>query len=270
MSQHTPYSHTVLYLGEYIKAVDLPWHYILVWIGVSTPLFYIVSFFLGCFYIIKSIIINPSYIFTKNKYYIIYLLWFFLPIIAVLILNSILFDAWRHMFFIYPALLVISIIGLKHLCDDVRKKTKGIKFILANIAIVFIIFLSLGNTACFMIKNHPYQNVYFNILAGKNMTIVKDRFELDYWGLSYRKALEHILERDKSEKIKIFVANQPGVDNANILPSGDRDRIIYVNNPEQAEYFISNYRWHKEEYPYKNEIFSIKIGEAKIIVVYKL
>ena len=60
------------------------------------------------------------------------------------------------------------------------------------------------------------------------------------------------------------------MDSANILFSKDRDRIVYVDNPEDAEYFISNYRWHKEEYTYENEVFSIDIDGAKIIVVYKL
>ena len=108
MSQHTPYSHTVLYMGEYIKAAKAPWHYIPVWIAISTPLLYTVSFLLGCFYTIKSSIINASGTLKKEKYFIIYLLGFIIPIIAILILESILFDSWRHMFFIYPMILIIS------------------------------------------------------------------------------------------------------------------------------------------------------------------
>ena len=36
-----------------------------------------------------------------------------------------------------------------------------------------------------MIRDHPYQNVYFNLLAGSDK---RHRFELDYWGLSYKEA----------------------------------------------------------------------------------
>ena len=43
-----------------------------------------------------------------------------------------------------------------------------------------------------------------------------------------------------------------------------------MESPEEAKYFLSNYRWHPEDYPYEKEYFSIKIGDAKIVVVYKL
>ncbi len=123
-----------------------------------------------------------------------------------------------------------------------------------------------------MIRYHPHQNVYFNILAGKNMKEVKNSFELDYWGLSYRQALEYILKNDKDKVIKIYVTNACGWYNSLILPSDDRKRLVYVKRDslDEAKYFISNYRWHKDEYPYEDEYFSIKIGGTKIMVVYRL
>ena len=122
----------------------------------------------------------------------------------------------------------------------------------------------------FMIKYHPHQHIYANILAGKDMSMAKVNFALDYWGLSYRKALEYILKNDKSAIIKIYVANLPGKNNAGILPLNDRNRLVYVENPDEAGYFLSNYRMHKEAYPYKDEYYSLKIGETRYMVVYKL
>ena len=50
-----------------------------------------------------------------------------------------------------------------------------------------------------MYKNHPHQNVYFNFLAGKNFN---ERFEMDYFGVSNKRALEYIVEQeDKTVKI---------------------------------------------------------------------
>jgi len=45
---------------------------------------------------------------------------------------------------------------------------------------------------------HSLQNIYFNRLAGSNLTEIRRRFEMDYWGLSQRKALERLLEIDPS------------------------------------------------------------------------
>ena len=38
---------------------------------------------------------------------------------------------------------------------------------------------------------------------------------------------------------------------------------------EEADYFLSEYRNHEDEYPYDNEVFSINYDPIKIMVVYK-
>ena len=75
---------------------------------------------------------------------------------------------------------------------------------------------------------------------------------------------------DKEETIKVYVTEGVGFFNRYILDSKSRGRLVYVENPEEAKYFISNYRYHPDDYPYENEYFSIEIGGAKIMVVYKL
>ena len=126
------------------------------------------------------------------------------------------------------------------------------------------------NIASFMIINHPYQNVYFNFLAGKNMSIIKKKFELDYWGLSYKQALEYIVRNDTNKIIKVLPANHPGKINASMLNKIERNKLEFVRSIDDAKYFLSNFRWHKEEYPYDNEFYSIKVDGGKIMVVYKL
>jgi len=260
----------VLYLGDYIMGKDLPWHYIPLWIMISTPLLYIFSFFIGCSISVKPLLSNlrDSYLSKRNDF--IFILWFFLPILAIIGIRSVLYDEWRQMFFVYPALLMLSLVGLKSLFEFIKMRFRSPKYQIMNAALILIITFSLVKTVQFMIKYHPYQNVYFNILAGKDMNEAKSKFDLDYWGLSYRKALEYILENDASEVIKVNVANWPGKANADILPPDDRGRLLYVENLQEAKYFLSNYRWHKDEYPFKEEYYSIKIDGAKIMVVYKI
>ena len=50
-------------------------------------------------------------------------------------------------------------------------------------------FLIIFKNFYWMYSNHPFQNVYFNILAGKKFN---ERFEMDYWGISNKNALEYI------------------------------------------------------------------------------
>lgn len=259
LMRHFPSVISVLYLGRYIPSIDLPWHYIPVWIIITTPVIYTVCFFIGCF----------VSLFYRKREDAIYALWVFLPPALVIIRKSVVYDGWRHLFFIYPGVLILSLTGLLFLFEQINEKFSGIKHRLVYFAAILTVAGGLFNTVKFMVKYHPYQNVYFNVLAGGNMEEVKKNFELDYWGLSYRQALEYILRNDADRNIKVCVANDPGWLNSLILPPEKRRRLNYVRDPGQAKYFLSNYRLHKEEYPFK-EFYSVKVRGAKIMGVYKI
>lgn len=256
-----PWNSTVLYFGNYVEAKNLPWHYLPAWLAISTPILYLFLFIAGLFFLAKKF---PVLAFSpKHRNNLIFLLWFFVPFFGVFVFKPVLYDSWRQIFFVYPAFLLIALTGLKFLCS-----TSAI--ILIKPALALVVIWNLLNISGFMIKNHPYQNLYFNFLAGLNMSSIKQKFELDYWGLSYRKGLEYILANDNSEKIKIYVINEPGRNNADILYKKDRERLVFVETPEEAKYFMSNYRWHRQDYSFGQEIYSVKVGKAKIMTVYRL
>ena len=102
------------------------------------------------------------------------------------------------------------------------------------------------------------------------MKEVKQRFELDYWGLSYRKALEFIVKTDPSPVIHIYAENPPGRANATILPAADGTRLVFVPTVSEADYFVADFRHHKDDYGFKTEVYSLSIGNAKVMVAYKL
>lgn len=264
---------TVLYLGQYIKDFLLPWHYIPVWIAVSTPLVYVMTFCIGY---LKTIMLagkNPAQFYRHHKSELIVFLLISLPVLAVILMKSVVYDAWRQMFFVYPFFLVISLIGLRALWGFVRGKTGGI-FI--QTMLISLIVFNLSSIVVFMVRNHPFQNVYFNILAGRNMKEIKTRFDLDYWGLSFTKVFEHIVTHDPDPFIKVYVDGRHYVDgHPEVVPTGmlkgsDIERIVFVNNAQEAKYFLSDYRWHKEEYPYKNEYYAVRVDGTPIAIVYRL
>jgi len=265
-----PWQSSSLYLGEYIQGTT-PWHYTPVWILISTPILYSVLFLIGIYSTIKIFFKEPIKFYVDKRDNIIFLLWFFLPLITVVVLNSVLYCAWRHMFFIYPSFLIFSLVGVNFIFRSIKKNLKTMSFKVINSIFIVILIFSIFNTAFFMIKYHPHQNVYFNILAGKNMSEAKDSFELDYWGLSYKQALEYILENDKDEIIKVYTTTSPGRPYSDlILRTEEKNRLVFLDETDEAEYFLSNYRLHKEEFTYDNEYYSIKVGDARIMVVYKL
>ena len=125
-----------------------------------------------------------------------------------------------------------------------------------------------------MVENAPFQNVYFNALAARNTPEEPIRkFDLDYWGTSYKQSLEYILKNDTSPVIHVAVYNKPGEFNFFILRDDQRKRIKLEEDISKATYFITNYREHDKRHDLKikaKEIHSIKVGNQTINSVYKL
>ncbi|MEO6904270.1 MAG: glycosyltransferase family 39 protein [Bacteroidia bacterium] len=252
------WTNKVLYLGEFIPSTKLPWHYLPVWIFITTPFFYSILFIIGLFCILRLFIKKPlDFIITQQKH-LLAIACFFVPIIMVIILKSVVYDAWRHVFFIYPAFLLIALFGLKSLYE-LAKKWKVIFTLITAASLLQILYI--------MIKIHPYQYVYFNFLAGKNLAETKNNFELDYYGVSSKQALEYLLTNNAS--INLYAESTPSFLNINMFPPAQREKVRY-SHLEHADYFIGQYRWHPQDYKFENEVFSVVVDSAKIISVFKL
>jgi len=126
----------------------------------------------------------------------------------------------------------------------------------------------------YMGRNHPYQNLYFNKLTG-GIKGAQNRFDMDYWGLSYRKGLEYILKTDTGNSIPFATFNTGGKDNVLLLPEEQRNRLVNVGDINNASYFLTNFRGGSpirtsmdNIYPYK-KYYSVKIDGVEILVVYR-
>jgi len=92
---------------------------------------------------------------------------------------------------------------------------------------------------------------------------------MDYWGLSYKEALEYVIKNDSSEKIKLTVEDRPGIFNSYILGAQDRNRLEYKGRLNESDFLLTNYRRHEKDYPYK-EVYAVVVDDVKILGVYKL
>jgi hypothetical protein len=268
---HFPWNSPVLYLGQYIKASCLPWHYLFVWMGVSIPEVYLVLFIIGL-----SMIAIPRFkktieLVTNKRNECIFLMWLFIPILSILFLGTVLYDGWRHMYFIYPAFILLSLTGVKGIIEMAKGKTPDLYNALGRLALV-IISINLLFIAWTMKNSHPYNNVFFNGITGMNMEQLKHTFEMDYWGLSFRKGLEYIAKTDDRELIKVLPSNKAAITNIFILPVQDRKRIRFVEDIRDADYAITNYRWQigLTEIDEKFHVYSVTSGNARIMSVYSL
>ena len=129
-------------------------------------------------------------------------------------------------------------------------------------------------TMFWMYKYHPHQYVYFNFLTGKDFN---KKFEMDYWGLSNKAAIEHIASKeDKIVKIaKIGTTDLYAA--KNILEKGVTKKISITEDIDNAKYIINAYRdWTGkmkiQEYkpPQNFKLFyEIKVDGVAINTIYR-
>ena len=263
------WNNPVRYFGEWVPATKLPWHYILVWFGISTPLAYIFTFFIGAITILRRLFQRRLSLWNSDAEWqdLLFLGLFVTPSVAVIILNSVLYDGWRQMYFIYPAFVLVALHGLVVL----------FKWHLPHHSKIWLRIVSLGALISFMatggwmMRAHPYQNVYFNMAAGRN---VKENFEVDYWGLSSREVLQYIVDNDRRSSISVWPGSGIPLDRGILLLEPvDRKRLAVTDKEENADYVITQFRWNLTDYGGGNRgyerFYQIDVDEEAIISVFK-
>ncbi len=262
----------VLYFNDFINARSLPWHYALGWIHITTPIAYLVLFWIGFLSILRnklsSVFQKPFAIYTNDNQMadLAIAALFLFPVLIVIIKGSTLYDSWRHLFFIYPPMIYMAIKGVFQLAP---KPVPFIQFTptypnnTRQIIALTILFLEMNVVLNYTVRNHPYQHTYFNVLAGTN---IEKRFDVDYWGVAYQTALRELIKKDERAIIKVRSANYPCDANARMLPKDIRDRIELVWDIKYADYYLTNYRFWKELNPYKAQAFPFEPERAFLVV----
>jgi hypothetical protein len=261
-----PWLGHVLYQGAYVRSDTLPWHYFPVWLAITPPA-YLALFAAGLAVIGREWLRHPLYFAFRHRADCVFLLCLALPVAAVLDLRPVLYDGWRHMFYVYGPFVAVAAVGFAALCR--RLAGAGPVRRIAQVAFLGATACAVGGTALFMVRNHPHQNVYFNAFAARDAEELHRKYELDYWGLSYRRGLEYILAHGPSDSIPVLVANDPGRMNALLLAPEQQARLRYTDNAAEAVYFLSNYRSHPEEYDFGTDVFSVRVDGLKILTVQK-
>ena len=276
LSQHPYYGYN-FYFGEYIAARNVPWHYPIVWIFITTPIYYLILFLIGFIFIFYRLISRLLKIEKNNSYTdlwrgkkelqdLIFFLTFSIPIFIIIILDSTLYDGWRHLYFIYPSFIIIALNGL-NLVKNIFIKKKILTINIVTCLLILQIFF-------WMFINHPHQNVYFNLFA---MNKFNKNFEMDYWGISNKNALEYIAKNSKNE-VNVYNLNTSDLSlSKKILNKNDRDLINVIYNINKADYIINSFRdWNgftkPQNYlaPTNFEIlYEIKVDGVAINSIYK-
>jgi len=255
-----------LVFGEFIKASQDK-SYFFKWFFTTVPVGYL---FLGCSGILTFIysIVKSKLNFLKNhdnRFIGLILCFLIVPLAIIILRNSVLYNGWRQLFFVYPSFIIMIVYAFKVL-NKTRFK-KGL-VVVSSVYLCFIIIQQMNL--------HPFQAIYFNELVSKNKNHIVKNFEFDYWGSSYKDALEKIVSTDNSDTIYVAVSEHVGYANFKILPLKDKNRLHYVENikhPQnikKADYFISNFYSDDLKFENKQLYFQIRRYNNPVISIFKL
>ena len=193
-----PQFYPVRFNGRLILNNKLPFYYLHKYFLITTPVFILLMLPFGIINLIKKCFSKEIKDITTS---ILLLLWLFFPVLYVTVANPPLYDGIRHFMFLFPAIAIISAVGIEHLLSYI----KNIRLYLYLLILGFIlILLPLKD----MIKLHPYQMTYFNAISGGVNANYK-KYETDYWTASYKEAIEWInrwAEKNTEKKIVVIVA----------------------------------------------------------------
>ncbi|NQU52005.1 MAG: hypothetical protein HQ522_05655, partial [Bacteroidetes bacterium] len=176
-----------LFNGETILSTNLPSNYVTTYILKTYPSF----IFIG---ILLSFVLIPFRWKTENLSVFFYYIFAATFVIAWMSFkNSNIYGGIRHLLFIYPIVILLSVNGFVSLQSLMNKsKQKALKYVP-----LLLILLGATHPLIHIVKNYPYSYIYFNEIAGgvKNNF---DKFETDYFQHSLRHASKWLLENELS------------------------------------------------------------------------
>ncbi|MCT4601464.1 MAG: hypothetical protein N4A59_01000 [Marinifilum sp.] len=178
-----------LFEGNNLFSNNLPWYYASKYILISIPMLIILGF--GA-----SVLAYKKY--TVEKVFLLFTCIF--PLVYIALRQSNLYGGWRHLIFIYPSLIIISVWGFSSIYNYGKLYSKQIVMVL--ILAGSILPLS------WEIRNYPHLLPYYNKLVG-GTDGAYGNYEMDYYYQSLKEASDQLKEsrKFKEKKGEIVIAS---------------------------------------------------------------
>jgi hypothetical protein len=243
-----PWQGLVLYNGVEYASAALPYSYLPVLFGIqlTEPVWMLT---------IVGVVVSVVGSKEKRKLIELAILWFVIPLLGFIILHSALYDNFRQVIFILPPVFWLA--------GVVFEKIKNTKWQIALVALCLIPGI-LG-----IIRLHPYEYIYYNSFIG-GMDGAQGRFELDYWGTSYREAAEYVNKIAPANSV-IWVE---GPSQLFGLYAREDLKIYSDHEAERADHYdyvvaTTRYNLDQTSFPDAKIIYKITRGDAILTVIKK-
>jgi hypothetical protein len=171
-----PWRGEVLYAGTLYPSTGLPASYLPVLLAIQLTETAWLAILSG---VVIALVLTLRRVAAAGSLLLLALVWCVLPLLGFIISHSPLYDNFRQVLFVLPPLFILA--GLAFDRIDHRR----LRF--AAIALAVLPGIIAGALL------HPYEYIYYNSLVGSTHGAFR-RYELDYWGTSYREAANYLAE----------------------------------------------------------------------------
>jgi len=112
-----------------------------------------------------------------------------LPLAFAVALQPAMYNGIRHFVFVLPPLAVLGGLAGSFLVNAAARQFRP-----APIAAAGLLAVGTAMPVAEMVRLHPYEYTDFNLLSG-GVVRARDRYMLDYWGLSFKQASQALLAK---------------------------------------------------------------------------
>ncbi len=213
----------------------LPRYYLPYMMLTTLPVYLFVLYAVGQLAAAKELICHPG-AFLKSERGILLsaaTLCFILPAVGFVVITPLVYNGWRHFYFCFAGMAVVSAYGLQVIWQNVRT----IRWM--RCAGILTAAACLMTTAVGMVINHPHQASYYNVLASPQT------METDYWNTSGTEALRRLIaceERDESLPLEVGCYFMD-IQNARFKLSDEEKAVLTTTTRKDSPYlyYIENY-----------------------------
>ena len=250
-----------VFRGEWFFSRDyLPLEYVPVWFSITTPPAVLALGLVGISALALRGFSAPMDVLhdRRLRFWLMLAGCFVLPIVAVMVLSSNIYNGWRQMYFLHAPFCLLAVFGARWTFSFFR--SSRLRF-----SAYGAVGAGVASVAVSMVAIHPDQQVYFTFLVDRTTPEhLRTRYTFDYWSPSMRYGLKHLLERNPSQPVYIETDLDSAWWNRYIFPAADRHRLFVYRHGGDGEFSISDdYRPETEG----AEIYSLKIYGNTIFTI---
>lgn len=173
------------YFGRIVSSIAVPWYYEPGMMAVMLPELVVAGAGAAAVLGTLALVFRRGRPWTDALPHLVLALAALFPPVYVALERAVLFDGMRHMLFVVPPVTVAAALAIDALW---RKGRVGMVLGVGMLA------ATVANQAVLLARSHPYQYLVFNAVVG-GVPGAAGKFELDYWGLAFREAVQALVAR---------------------------------------------------------------------------